>query len=72
MALMRTFWFRRNRGGGFPVPATSRGWAVVALFVAATLGSAWLPDSIATQFRIACGLAFVIACMCLTDWSANS
>jgi hypothetical protein len=52
-------WFRNNQGGGWYVPAAPQGWAILGVFIAAVLGSAWLPASDAKPFLFACGAGYV-------------
>jgi hypothetical protein len=68
---VRKPWFKPNKSGGLPMPAGLHGWAIVVVFVATILGSAWLPKSVATPFRIICGMAFLGSCLALTDWRSS-
>jgi hypothetical protein len=57
--MARKPWFRNNSGGGWFVPATREGWGILALFIVAVLGTAWLPTTLANPVRVGCGLAYV-------------
>ena len=52
-------WFQENAAGGWWVPATGQGYAILAVFVAAVLASAWVPKLYARPYLLICGVAYL-------------
>ena len=56
---MREPWFRKNSVGGWWVPATPQGYAVLAGFIVAVLATLWLPSDYRQPTLIGLGLAYL-------------
>jgi hypothetical protein len=61
LRMTRKPWFQKNPGGGWWIPATPQGYAIVVAFIVAVLACAWLPSDYAKLVLIGLGLAYMAA-----------